>query len=83
MRRRENNDIKTSRGDQLFIAYLRNLIRIRPVSRKVEPPAPVAREFDPPPPQPPVAIVELEFQDPVSHAPEASPAPKHKLSIWV
>ena len=69
----------------MFIAYLRNLIRIRRLPRKIEPLVSVDREFDSPLVllQPPVVIVEIQDQEPKPHPPEPVVPSKHKLSIWV
>ena len=68
----------------MFITYLRNLIRVRRPSRKVEPLVSVDREFDSPPEShPPAVIVEIQDQEPKPHPPEPVVPHKHKLSIWV
>ena len=68
----------------MFIAYLRNIIRIQRLPRKVEPPPSVDREFDSPSKSlPPAVVVEIQNQEPKEHLPEPVVPSPPRLSIWV
>tara|TARA_Y100001938_G_C8096236_1_gene438365 strand:- start:2918 stop:3136 length:219 start_codon:yes stop_codon:yes gene_type:complete len=72
----------------MFIEYLRNAIRYQPKPRKVEPPAPIEREYPLEKQEEEAVIVEIVYEDEEEEQKlpkeyHDQPERKHALSIWV